>query len=110
MMRLAVVAVVGLVLLYGCGDDAAHISRSEAVVICQNAVTAAAKYGSDTSALSATIFDRTDRWVIKLPGQMQNGFGAWRNIVAHCEVAKANPDPSDEFSPRALLAFEVIQP
>jgi hypothetical protein len=96
-----------LLLFASCGDDPAVIDAAEALTICTDAFENAAKYGSDFSRLDVATLEKKEHWLIKLPGKMQNEYGAWRKVVAYCAVKKKNPDPANRYSPKALDRFEL---
>ena len=96
-------------LIAGCGGDPSVIDDSTAIVICKNKVESVAKYDADMSLMSAETIDKSDHWLVRVPGKMQNGFGAWRKVAGYCRVAKRNPDPKIEFNPAAIIEFELQQ-
>lgn len=102
---IAVMTLAGMA--YGCGSDPSVIDESTAAVICKNKVESVAKYETDFSAFDVDTLENADHWLVKVPGKMQNGFGAWKKVVGYCRVAKKNPDPTKEFNPEAIMAFEV---
>lgn len=64
-----------------------EIMRPEALFVCQATYDAMAKYDAKIGILSPyTVFETNDGWVFKIEGKLQNGFGAWLKVLAHCEV------------------------
>lgn len=82
--------------------------EGEALFLCQETFKALAKYDAKIGMLDPyTVFKTEDGWILKIEGKMQNGFGAWLKVVAHCEV----PFETEYgvFDMRSVSKFEYIQ-
>lgn len=64
-----------------------QIDKIEAIVICRNVYREFAKYDAKVGFRDPyKVFKTKNSWVIKLEGRLQNVFGAWHKICAHCEI------------------------
>ncbi len=99
------VVIILVVLGFFFGGSAEDITEDEAWVICKNRFKAMARYDWDVFSTGKRVTELKDRWIVYMPGKLQNGFGAWSKVTAQCVVLKKNPNPDDEYSQQAIESF-----
>lgn len=83
------------------------VTESEALITCQTLYEQSARYDSKIGIFSPyKRFKTSTSWVLKIEGKLQNGFGAWQKMTAHCEVPFERLYPV--YDTRNIKVFEFL--